>query len=109
MFFVVAVGLLDGVFKALNLKYVIKRKALALVGSNYYYNDLVLLASVEALRSATPIKDAPEMTILAAKMTCRSGAALCIQNSRSSAFKNTLICRKRHFFPKCHFRHHGLG
>jgi hypothetical protein len=62
----------------LSSKY-IKGKAYALVGFFSYYNDFILSNPGAALRSSTPVKAVPEMTIPTAKTVCRSNAALRIQ------------------------------
>jgi hypothetical protein len=44
---------------------------------------------------ATPVYTSQEVSVPAAKMTCPSSAASCIQIGRSQAIKNFLICWKR--------------
>ena len=54
----------------------IEGKACLLVGSNYYYNDLLLLTSGAALRLVTSVKAALKVASWTAKMTCLPDAAL---------------------------------
>ena len=78
----------------------IKGKDCGPAGSNYYYNDYVLITSGAALRSATPVETASKMVILVNKMTCWSVAALCIQSSRSWEFKALSFAQSGNILPQ---------
>ena len=73
----------------------IEGKVYAPAGSNYYYIDFILLTSWSTSKLATTVNAAQEVSIPAAKMTCRPGVTLYIQHGWSWVFQNALICRKR--------------